>query len=58
MKPFKDSMKHAVKDYWTRFMHSVKNNKISRGAYNFIKSMSAPFKDNWRRKNEKKPSRH
>lgn len=54
MKKFVGSMVHSAKDYWTRLMHSAKNNKISCGAANFMRSMSAPFKDNWRRKNEKK----
>lgn len=54
MKRFVGSLVHGARDYWIRLMHSAKNNKISRGASNFIRSMSAPFKDNWRRKNEKK----
>jgi hypothetical protein len=55
MKRFVGSLVHGARDYWIRLMHSAKNNKISRGAANFVKSMSTAFKDNWRRKNEKKP---
>jgi hypothetical protein len=58
MKPFKGSLKQTVKEYWSNMMHSLKNNKISRGAANFAKSMSQPFKDNWRRSQNVKKKPH
>ena len=53
MKKLLKKTKQKLKEYWTRRMESTQK-KISAGAQRLYKSMPSAFKDNWRRKNNKK----
>lgn len=47
-------VKNQFNDYWKRLMNDSTQKKLSEGAQQIVKLITAPMKDQWRRKENKK----